>query len=52
MKIVINWSLGCITKCLAKELVQKGNQLKVISSKKQKRKDMESLGARASIGYR
>jgi len=50
MKIVITGSLGHISKPLTRELVQKGHSVTVISSKKDKQKDIESLGAKAAIG--
>jgi len=50
MKIIITGSLGNISKPLAKELVQKGHQVTIISSKPEKQKDIEALGATAAIG--
>jgi len=50
MKIVVTGSLGNISKPLTKELVQKGHKVTVISSKPEKQKDIESLGARGSFG--
>ena len=50
MKIVVTGSLGNISKPLTKELVQKGHQVTVISSKSSKQKDIEALGAKAAIG--
>jgi uncharacterized protein YbjT (DUF2867 family) len=50
MKIVVTGSLGNISKPLTKELVQKGNQVIVITSKQDKKKDIEALGATAAIG--
>lgn len=50
MKIIVTGSLGNIGKPLTQELVQKGHQVTVISSKPEKRKDIEALGARAAIG--
>jgi uncharacterized protein YbjT (DUF2867 family) len=50
MKIVITGSLGNISKPLTKELVQKGHSVTVISTKPEKQKDIEALGARAAIG--
>lgn len=50
MKITITGSLGNISKPLTKELVQKGHVVTVISSKPEKQKDIEALGAAASIG--
>ena len=50
MKVIVTGSLGNISKPLAKELVQKGHQVTVISSNEEKQKDIESLGATAAIG--
>ena len=50
MKIVITGSLGHISKPLTQELVQKGHTVTVVSSKSEKQKDIEALGARAAIG--
>jgi uncharacterized protein YbjT (DUF2867 family) len=50
MKIIITGSLGNISKPLAQELVQKGHSVTVISTKADKQKDIESLGAKAAIG--
>jgi len=50
MKIVITGSLGHIGKPLTIELVQKGHKVTVISSKSEKQKDIEALGASAAIG--
>jgi len=50
MKIIITGSLGHISKPLTKELVQKGHTVTVISSKHEKQKDIEALGATAAIG--
>lgn len=50
MKIIITGSLGNISKPLTIKLVQKGHQVTVISSKPEKQKDIEELGAKASIG--
>ena len=50
MKIVVTGSLGHISKPLTKELVQKGHTVTVISSKPEKQKDIEALGATAAIG--
>ena len=51
MKIIVTGSLGNISKPLTKELVEKGHLVTVISRKPEKQKDIESLGARAAIGY-
>jgi len=50
MKIIVTGSLGNISKPLAKELVQKGHTVTVISSNAEKQKDIEALGAIAAIG--
>ena len=50
MKIIVTGSLGNIGKPLAAELVQKGHAVTVISSKPEKQKDIEALGATAAIG--
>ena len=50
MKITLSGSLGNISKPLAIELVQKGHQVTVISSKTERQKDIEAIGAKAAIG--
>ena len=50
MKITIAGSLGNISKPLTKELVKNGHQVTVISSKPERQKDIEALGAKAAIG--
>jgi len=50
MKIVITGSLGNISHPLTKELVQKGHDVIVISTKSDKEKSIEDLGAKAAIG--
>ncbi len=50
MKIIVTGSLGHISQPLAEELVQKGNDVVVVSSKPEKQKDIEALGAKAAIG--
>lgn len=50
MKIIITGSLGNISKPLTKELVQKGHPVTVISSKAERQKDIEAIGAKAAIG--
>jgi uncharacterized protein YbjT (DUF2867 family) len=50
MKITITGSLGHISKPLTIALVQKGHAVTVISSKAEKQKDIETLGAVAAIG--
>ncbi len=50
MNIVITGSLGNIGKPLTQELVQKGHSVTVISSKTERQKDIEAIGAKAAIG--
>ena len=50
MKFIVTGSLGNISKLLAQELVQKGHRVTVISSKLEKQKDIEAIGASAAIG--
>lgn len=50
MKIIVTGSLGHISKPLTQELVQKGHSVTVISSKSEKQKDIEKLGAKPAIG--
>jgi uncharacterized protein YbjT (DUF2867 family) len=50
MKIVLTGSLGHISKPLAQELLQKGHTVTVISSNREKQKEIEALGAKAAIG--
>ncbi len=50
MKIIVTGSLGHISLPLTKELMQKGHEVTVISSKPEKQKDIEALGATAAIG--
>lgn len=50
MKIIVTGSLGHIGRPLASELVQKGHQVTVISSKSDKKAEIEALGANAAIG--
>ncbi len=50
MKIVVTGSLGRISKPLTEALVQKGHSVILISSKPEKQKDIEALGATAAIG--
>ncbi len=50
MKITLSGSLGNISKPLAIELVQKGHEVTVISSKAERQKDIEAIGAKAAIG--
>jgi uncharacterized protein YbjT (DUF2867 family) len=50
MNIIVTGSLGNISKPLTKELVGKGHQATVISSKPERQKNIEALGAKAAIG--
>ena len=50
MKIIVTGSLGHISKPLTEELVQKGHEVTVISSKADKQQEIEALGATAAIG--
>ncbi|KAA6438273.1 NAD(P)H-binding protein [Dyadobacter flavalbus] len=50
MKIIITGSLGNISRPLTEALVQKGHAVTVISSKPEKQKDIEAMGATAAIG--
>lgn len=50
MNIVLTGSIGNIGKLLTQELVQKGHSVTVISSKPERQKDIEALGAKAAIG--
>ena len=50
MKIILTGSLGNIGKPLTQELVLKGHSVTVISSKPERKSDIESLGAKAAIG--
>jgi uncharacterized protein YbjT (DUF2867 family) len=50
MKIVVTGSLGNVSKPLTKALVQKEHSVTVISSKAERQKDIEALGAKAAIG--
>ncbi len=50
MKVIVTGSLGNISKPLTKVLVEKGHTVTVISSKPEKQKDIEALGATAAIG--
>ncbi|MEJ7828687.1 MAG: NAD(P)H-binding protein [Segetibacter sp.] len=50
MKITITGSLGHISKPLTQALVLNGHSVTVISSKPDKQKDIEALGAKAAIG--
>ena len=50
MKIVVTGSLGNIGKLLTQELIKRGQSVTVISSKPEKQRDIEALGAIAAIG--
>lgn len=50
MKIVLTGSLGHISKPLAVQLIAKGHNVTVISSKADRKKEIEALGAKALIG--
>jgi uncharacterized protein YbjT (DUF2867 family) len=50
MKIVVTGSLGNISKPLTQALVQKGHLVTVISTKSERKEDIEALGAKAAIG--
>lgn len=50
MKIILTGSLGNISKPLTKDLVHKGHSVTVISSKAERQKEIEALGAKAAIG--
>lgn len=50
MKIIVTGSLGNISRPLTEELVRKGHNVTVISSKKDNRSNIEQLGAKAAIG--
>jgi uncharacterized protein YbjT (DUF2867 family) len=50
MKIIVTGSLGHISKPLTTVLAKKGHTITVISSKPDKQKDIQALGANAAIG--
>jgi uncharacterized protein YbjT (DUF2867 family) len=50
MKIIITGSLGNISRPLTQMLVKKNHTVTVISSKQERRKEIEELGALAAIG--
>jgi len=50
MNIVLTGSLGNISKPLAIELIAKGHSVTIISSKAERQKEIEALGAKAAIG--
>ncbi len=49
MKITVTGSLGNISKPLAQELIAKGHDLTIISSKAEKQQEIEALGAKAAV---
>ena len=50
MNIVLTGSLGNIGKSLIPILVQKGHSVTVITSKEDRKKDIETIGAKAAVG--
>ena len=50
MKIVVTGSLGNISQPLTENLVQKGHQVTAVSSNPAKKKEVETLGAKAAVG--
>lgn len=50
MKIIITGSLGHISKPLSSTLIQQGHDVTIITSKTNKQKGIEALGATAAIG--
>jgi len=50
MKIVVTGSLGNISRPLATELIQKGHEVTIVSSKPERQKEIEALGGTAAIG--
>ncbi|MCE7054259.1 NAD(P)H-binding protein [Algoriphagus sp. AGSA1] len=50
MKIILGGSLGHISKPLTEELLRDGHQVVVISSNKEREKQIQALGAEAAIG--
>jgi len=50
MNITLTGSLGHISKPLAATLLQEGHNVTVVSSKSERQKDIEALGAKAAIG--
>ena len=50
MNIVITGSIGNIGKPLTQELVAKGHSVTVITSRAERQKDIEALGAKAAVG--
>lgn len=50
MKVVVSGSLGHISKPLATELIAKKHSVTIISSKADRQKEIENMGAKAAIG--
>ena len=50
MKIVITGSLGYVSTPLIKQLIERGHAITVISSRAEKQKNIEAMGAKAAIG--
>jgi len=50
MNIVLTGSISNVGKPLTQELVKRGHSVTVITSKNERREDIESLGAKAAIG--
>lgn len=50
MKIIVTGSLGHISKSLTETLIKQGHDVTVISSKADKQKEIEAIGAKAAIG--
>lgn len=50
MKIIVTGSLGHISKPLAEKLIAENHDVTIISSKAEKVKEIEALGAKAAIG--
>ncbi|PJZ64237.1 NAD-dependent dehydratase [Leptospira wolffii] len=50
MKIIVTGSLGHISRPLTEELVRKGHSVIVVSSKPERAKEIEAIGATAAIG--
>lgn len=50
MKIVVTGSLGNISRPLATELIQKGHEVTIVSSKPERQKEIVALGGTAAIG--
>lgn len=50
MKLMVTGSLGHISKPLTQELVEKGHQVTVISSHREREKEIQAIGAKAAFG--